>query len=402
MPRSLHSRRWIPAAVAALLLAGLAPFLRVPRSWDFSAFVVFVMLGELMEVRIAGGTTTSLGIAPALAYAFLGHPIAEVVFCFAGGAAAAAVLGQLVRRPSALGEIPLRGVVVAAAAGAYALTDRLGGAARFGPTDTPISIAGLGVSVAIVLGLGTLLRALPVAARDRVPWRPVFAGSMRSAGPVDLSSVSAGTLLALAYPVLRGWSLPLFLAPLAATHYSFQQLASIKRTYLQTIRALSRVPEMALYTRPGHSARVAALSVGIAREMGISDTSEIEYAALLHDIGRLSLADADPDAGASQRLELALVGAAIVEETGHFPRVAEMIRTQHEPFRRRGENTGRNLPAGARIIKVASAYDDLTCTGGPARSPWDALERLRSGAGQEHDPAVIQALSRILDKRGDV
>lgn len=400
MPTRIRNPRWLLPAATAAMVGGLAPLVRIPSPLDFGAFVAFVALGELLEVRLSTGATVSLGLAPALAYAFLGHGVPEVALCFTAGAALTALAGLVRRRSPSIEEISIRALVLGAASGAFVAMAHQG--LRFGPKGTQISTLGLAAALAIVLVLGALLKSVLAAARERIPWFPLFVGTARTGGPMDLSAVSAGTLLALAYPVLGAWSFPLFLAPLIATHYSFRQLTSIQRTYLQTIRALSKVPEMAGYTRPGHSTRVAQLAVEVARELGMSDTSEIEYAALLHDIGRLSLPDPDPEAGTSHRLELALVGAAIVEETGHFPQVAAMIRAQHEPYRRRGEDTNRHLPPGAKIIKVVSAYDDLTRPEGLGRSSWDALERLHLGTAYDFDPAVIQALTKVLEKRREI
>ncbi|MGZ4105475.1 MAG: HD-GYP domain-containing protein, partial [Actinomycetota bacterium] len=239
--------------------------------------------------------------------------------------------------------------------------------------------------------------------RERIPFAPVFIGGIRSTGALHLSIMSVGALLAIAYPPLKEWAFPLFLAPLAATQFAFRQFASIRKTYLQTIAALSRVPEMAGYTQPGHSKRVAELSVEIARELGVNEQAitEIEYAALLHDIGRVSIPD-PADAANASHLELALTGSGIVRETGHFPRVADMIEKQYEPYRRRGEDANPDLLLGAKIIKVASGYDDLARPGSAvALSTWDVLERLHLGMAYEYDPQVIQALTRVLEKRGE-
>jgi len=154
----------------------------------------------------------------------------------------------------------------------------------------------------------------------------------------------------------------------------------------------------------GHSSRVALLSIEIAAELGIGDPElhEIEYAALLHDIGRISISDPGSASPSTSGLELALVGAEIVENTGHFPEVAQMMRQQYEPYRRRGEDANGALLPGAKIIKVASAFDDLTEPGGPGRTSWDALDKLHLGMAYDYDPQVIQALTRVLERRAAV
>jgi putative nucleotidyltransferase with HDIG domain len=268
---------------------------------------------------------------------------------------------------------------------------------------TDLSIFGLLAMLLVVVLIETTLSAFRQVDRNPVPLKPVFVGQVRSTGALHLSILSVGALLAIAYPPLREWSFPLFLAPLAATQFAFRQFASIRKTYLQTIGALSRVPEMAGYTQPGHSKRVAQLAVEIAAELGVQqqDIDEIEYAALLHDIGRVSIPD-PADAQDASKLELALTGAGIVRETGHFPHVADMIERQYEPYRRRGEDANPDLNLGAKIIKVCSAFDDLTRPGPSlGLSTWDVLERLHLGMAYEYDPQVIQALTRVLEKRGE-
>ena len=92
------------------------------------------------------------------------------------------------------------------------------------------------------------------------------------------------------------WALPLFALPLLVAQFSFRRYASIRATYDQTIQSLSRVTEVGGYTETGHSQRVAQLAVAIGHEMGLSegDVKDLKYAALMHDIGQLSLTDPIP------------------------------------------------------------------------------------------------------------
>jgi putative nucleotidyltransferase with HDIG domain len=278
-----------------------------------------------------------------------------------------------------------------------------GSCAHVADKFTDLSIFGLLAMLLVVVLIETTLNSFRQVDRNPVPLKPVLIGQVRSTGALHLSILSVGALLAIAYPPLREWSFPLFLAPLAATQFAFRQFASIRKTYLQTIGALSRVPEMAGYTQPGHSKRVAQLAIEIAAELGVQqqEIDEIEYAALLHDIGRVSIPD-PADAVDASKLELALTGGGIVRETGHFPRVADMIEKQNEPYRRRGEDANPDLSLGAKIIKVCSAFDDMTRPGATlGLSTWDVLEKLHLGMAYEYDPQVIQALTRVLEKRGE-
>jgi putative nucleotidyltransferase with HDIG domain len=381
------------------------------EGWDVGAsastvlaFIAFVAIGDLLEIPLERRSVFSLGLAPALAFALLHGPhLGEAIVVFLAGNVIAVIVRLGRRQELRLPETAARTLVVLAAGGVYRVVlPNTPGALTFGP-ESMSSVGLITVLLTVVFLDVTFQSALTLAEEGLDPVH-VVRDQLRSTGTLLLSTVSVGALLALAYPALDYWTLPLFLAPLAATQYSFKQVASIRKNYLQTIRALSKVPEMAGYTVRGHSSRVAKLSVEIAQELGIGDPMlhEVEYAALLHDIGRISLPDPEEAAQSTSRLELALVGSEIVENTGHFPEVAVMVRQQHEPYRRRGEDATPDLMLGAKIIKVASAFDDLTEPAGPGRTPWDALERLHLGMAYEYDPAVIQALTRVLEQHGRI
>jgi putative nucleotidyltransferase with HDIG domain len=392
--------------LAAVVTSGLMDGWAALFSISAVIFAIFVAVTDQLEIPLDRGGYFTLGLAPALGFALLNEASADgvgrVALVYVFGGATAVVIRLARRREMMLGQSLSRLLVVVAAAASYDAV--VGASPGFLTFGTNMSGPGLVVVVLEVFILETFTAALISNNEERLPLLQIIRARIVGTGPLVLSSVSVAALLALAYGPLGRWTLPLFVVPLAATAYSFRQVTTIKRNYLQTVRALAKVPEMAGYTVRGHSARVARLAVAIAKEMGTSDpeVAEIEYAALLHDIGRVSLPDPEETAADVSRLELALVGAEIVEKTGHFPRVAEMVRLQDEPYRRRGEDTNRSLPPGAKIIKVASAYDDLTQPTGPGRSSWDAIERLHSGMAYDYDPHVIQALTRVLDKSGPI
>jgi putative nucleotidyltransferase with HDIG domain len=379
----------------------------------FIAFAILIASSELFEVTLPNEARYPLGLAPALGLALMGPilpaaggpPATAVLIAFTLGMGIATGVRALLQRDLMIVETASRLIVLAAGTAVYAAIRTIPGLPLFdverSAASTDISIIGFLAMFTTILLLSALMHALCTAQRKRISPLPILVGTLGSTLALHLSLISVGALLAVAYPALRYWAFPLFLAPLAATQFAFRQFASIRRTYLQTIRALSKVPEMAGYTHPGHSTRVAELSVAIARELGMSekDIDQIEYAALLHDIGRVSIPD-PAQATSSGSMELAIVGAAIVRETGHFPLVAEMIEHQHDPYRRRGETAPSAVPIGARIIKVASAYDDHTRPGGIGESPVDAIERLSAAMATDYDPDVVGALGRVLDKRG--
>ena len=399
----------IAVASAAVLVTGVLwafPSQRPEfvRTATLPAFILFVVLADLLEVPLDRGRVFTLGLAPALAYALLPEEattVGQAVFVFIAGSSLAICLRWLIRKTFNPSLTAARVLVVAAAAASYQAIAGLGNGFSFGKGSAYMSVPGLLAVLALVCVMEIALQSMLEADDGSAIWR-LAREKAHEIGPLLLSSVSVAALLALSYPVLGAWTVPIFLAPLGATQFSFRQVATIRRNSLQTVRALAKVPEMAGYTEHGHSARVATLSIQIASELDVvaPELHDIEYAALLHDIGRISLPDPEQSSPSTARLELALVGAEIVENAGHFSRVAKMIGAQNEPYRRPGEDKNRSIPLGAKIIKVASAYDDLTEPPGPGRTPWDAIERLHSDMAYEYDPKVIQALTRVLEKIG--
>ena len=203
---------------------------------------------------------------------------------------------------------------------------------------------------------------------------------------------------------MGSWALPVFVVPLLLTQFSFRRYAAIRESSLQTIRALSRVTELGGYTEAGHSRRVSQLAVAVGRELGMSDADlrDLEYAALMHDIGQLSLAEPIPGgatvvaAPADQR-RIAHFGADVIRQTGVLDEVASIVAQQAEPYRRAHDLRGRDIPLAARIIKAVNAYDDLVGESSETTRRLDALERLRLGMAYEYDPLVVELA--VQDRR---
>lgn len=412
----------VASAIALVVGAlGLAITFRPDLSTEiittYVAFAALITVSDLLEVTLSSEVRYTLSLAPGLGLALWGlsspvdRPAYELLLIFALGLLGATVVRGLRRKPLGLSASSMSMLVMAGAAAAYGSVESI---PNLGTITTPcisadctrISVPAL-FAMLLVLSLGeSVLRSLKEAGIERLPFRPRFVDTVKSLAALHLSILSVGALLALAYPSLGKYrSFPLFLAPLAATQYAFRQFASIKRTYLQTIRALSKVPELAGFSSDGHSRRVADLSVSVARELGLTDSAveQIEYAALLHDIGHISMTDPEDTFTLTEdrRKELAAIGSNIVRGTGHFPAVAEMISRQYDPYRRPGENVTDDLPSGSKIIKACSAYDDLTDgRDGASFTPWNAIERLHIGTAYDWEPTVVQALMRVLEKRG--
>jgi len=375
------------AGAALLTVVGAAVTL-VPDAPPLGLLIAgaaMVAVADLLRVRLTGERPSSLAVAPGLGIALLTGDPAIAIVAFAIGTGVVNVLRRVRHRdaPRASG-----GHLLAVSAGAmvYCVLAPLDPSV-FASADRSAMLSPIALLIAVltIVSVDAAIRAL----REDV--RPTSVA--RALLPFQLAAASAAALFALAEPVLGAAAYPLFLAPLIATHHAFTQLTSVRRTFSQMIRALSSVPEVAGYSHPGHAARTAAIARSIGRELRMRerDLGEVEIAARLHDLGRMRARTPD-EVDALPAAELAASGAAVVRSTGALPRVATIIERAHDPFA-----SDPGMPMGARIIRVASTFDDLTATGHGALSDAAALASMRLGGSDRFDPAVLDALDRVVE-----
>ncbi len=170
-----------------------------------------------------------------------------------------------------------------------------------------------------------------------------------------------------------------------------------------------------VYTR-GHSERVAHYAVRLARHLDFDerDVLNLRYAGLLHDIGKIGMADAILDKpGALTDVEYAIVrshsviGARICTPLRAASAITPMIRHHHERFDGCGHPdslAGRDIPVGARIMAICDTWDAMTSTRAyrKAMPREDALAILRRerSSGQWDEELVAPFLD--LAERGRI
>lgn len=171
-----------------------------------------------------------------------------------------------------------------------------------------------------------------------------------------------------------------------------------------TLALVAAVEAKDLYTR-GHSAWVADYSTVIATEMGLptADVERVRNAALLHDIGKIAVAeqvlskkgpldDAELDAVRAHTA----AGHSIVESISLFHRLIPGIRHHHEWMNGSGYPDcirGNSIHMDALIIAVADVFDTLTMDRS-YRDAWSAeraREILIAESGDHFDPELVDA-----------
>src|SRR5215212_8474420 len=164
-----------------------------------------------------------------------------------------------------------------------------------------------------------------------------------------------------------------------------------------------------------HALEVARLSrlVGMDLGMGEDELEWLVHGALLHDLGKLGVADeilGKP--GTLTEEEWALVkrhseiGARMIEPLEILARAVPVVRHHHE----RPDGTGypdglegEETPLAACIVATVDAYDVMLRRRRyrpqryrPKSSPAEALEELWREAGRQFDARVVEAMARVV------
>lgn len=170
------------------------------------------------------------------------------------------------------------------------------------------------------------------------------------------------------------------------------------------LRLAAGVDEFEGYAHP-HAARVARLCDALAEHFRLSraDRTSIVFAALLHDLGEMTMKrdyiKRDGPLNGAERLDLArhpVIGEQEAARNNADRAVHLLVRWHHEWYGGGGYPDalrGEQIPLGARILRVADAYAALTDTRPwrPAGTEAEARKHLGLWAGIEFDPAVVRA-----------
>ena len=168
------------------------------------------------------------------------------------------------------------------------------------------------------------------------------------------------------------------------------------------------------YTR-SHCQTVSQLCGLIGAELGFEPgrLTRLRLAGLLHDVGKIGVPDAilnKPDKLTDDEYEQmkrhALLGYDIVQ-AADMEVEARWVRHHHERFDGAGYPdglAGEAIPLESRIILVADAFEAMTSDRPYRRAPGQsfAIVELGANAATQFDPAVVEALTRVLARAGEV
>jgi response regulator RpfG family c-di-GMP phosphodiesterase len=185
----------------------------------------------------------------------------------------------------------------------------------------------------------------------------------------------------------------------------------LKINFLTSIKVFSSIVEMRGSTLAGHSRRVADLARRIALRMGLDarDAQEIFIAGLLHNIGKIGFSDAllampvslmnGENLGLYRKYPIR--GEQLLMPLEDLRGAAGIVRSHQERFDGEGfpdRLSGFDIPIGARMLAVASDYDNLQIGTLAQRQlrPDQAAAIIIESRGKRYDPAVVAAFQDII------
>ncbi|MFZ0770013.1 MAG: HD domain-containing phosphohydrolase [Candidatus Sulfotelmatobacter sp.] len=189
-------------------------------------------------------------------------------------------------------------------------------------------------------------------------------------------------------------------------------MADLKRSYDITLEALGDALDLRDAETLGHSRRVTAFTILIAKAMGVpgEEVDVIARGAFLHDIGKMAIPDnilLKPGKLDDQEREVmkehCYHGYHILKKIPFLVDACEIVYSHQEHFDGSGyprNLKGAEIPLGARIFSVADTLDAIISDRPyrPARSLAAARKEILAWSGRQFDPEVVEVFMTIRDE----
>jgi HD-GYP domain-containing protein (c-di-GMP phosphodiesterase class II) len=193
----------------------------------------------------------------------------------------------------------------------------------------------------------------------------------------------------------------------------YTKTLELNRAYRGVVMLLSDVVEFEDDYTAQHSRSVVELVNAVADDLNVDghDRQELEFAAMLHDVGKIAIPKEilnKPAALTASEFEVmkthTIEGQFMLDRVGGLlGRVGEIVRSCHERWDGGGYPDGlrgEEIPLASRIVFACDAYHAMTSDRvyRPAMTSRDAITELDANAGTQFDPAVVSALSRVVQR----
>jgi HD-GYP domain-containing protein (c-di-GMP phosphodiesterase class II) len=357
----------------------------------------FTILASYRLVTLPRGDKMSMAIATELAAAILGGPLIGAFVAFFGTIEVRELKGEVKWYTFIFDHFNL-----AASAAAAGLSATL-----WINNATPLT-SFLGVLLAA--GIYYLVNITGVAfffiTKKACSFHKAFLGDIHVVGYTLFTLAPLAWILVFLYTQAGFWATCLMALPLYAVWLAARRFAEMREGFISTIKALSHAIEARDTFTSGHSTRVSevAISIGKAMKLPEEDLEKLEWAGILHDVGKIGVPDAVlMKPGFLTEAERQLIqehpdmGAGIVNPIKMLASEVPIIRCHHERYDGKGYPeglSGEEIPLLSRVMAVADSFDAMTSQRPYRMVPLtieQAVAEIRKQAGAQFDPAVVEA-----------
>lgn len=192
---------------------------------------------------------------------------------------------------------------------------------------------------------------------------------------------------------------------------TYQKEGRLQSSKTEIVNALLQTLGARDYYTKKHSLRVAELSALVAKEMKLpyKVVKNVEFAALLHDLGKINF----PDKAFTQKhldretwktiINHPEVSSDILKQLSEFEEISRLVHLHHERFDGSGypeKLAGEEIPIEARIIAVVDSFDAMTSHRTYRRAfPVEyAIKEISDYSGVAYDPKVVEAFIKVLNR----
>jgi len=184
---------------------------------------------------------------------------------------------------------------------------------------------------------------------------------------------------------------------------------------IEAIQLLYNISEYRDYETHDHTMRIGWLSGKLAQKIGLSHSfvSEIQFAAPLHDIGKIGIPDAillKPDKLTSDEWEImkqhTIIGYKILKNAKNpiLKLAAEIALTHHERWNGKGYPRGlkeNEIPISGQIVAIADSFDAIV-SNRPYKNKQPYIEgfyEIEKNAGILYNPELVE---KFLEMRHEI
>jgi len=408
LPLKLKVYIGVVVGLAVALFIYLVPSLSLTSDmWlVLTFFIVLSTITEFMPVDLPVGGRVTIGFPVDFVVILVYGPAWALLVTFLGE-----IIADAITRRTVWYKILFNASQYALSAGIAGMVYQgLGGVV--GLVNISSYIIPAAICAIIYFLINSNLFMVVISLSEEVSILSVWKKQIRGTLATYIALVPIGFIMALVYTNIGVWGIILFFFPLFLARRSFELYTKMRKVYLDTIRALAAAIDAKDPYTKGHSERVAETSVALAQELNLTDKDieNIEYTALLHDIGKIGIADnilgknsSLTDKEFDKIKEHPVMGAKIVEPVDFLKNSYEAIYHHHEKYNGAGYPDGlkeKDIPLLSRIIAVADAYDAMG-SDRPYRkklSKDKILKELKDQAGKQFDPEIVKVLISVLDR----